>query len=94
MFKVNRYFADKVASIAFRDGNQPATIGVMAAGEYQFSTTEKETMQVISGALTVKLPGAENWQEIPAGGEFVVAAGQVFQVTVAADSAYLCLYGE
>jgi hypothetical protein len=93
MFKVNEYFDAKVASIAFQTSTLPATVGVMAPGEYEFGTNIRETMKVISGALTVKLPGQDNWQAFAAGSEFVVAANVKFQVKVAEDTAYLCTYG-
>ena len=38
MFKVNEYFDGTVKSIAFGTAEGPATIGVMAPGEYEFGT--------------------------------------------------------
>jgi purine/pyrimidine-nucleoside phosphorylase len=92
MFKVNEYFDGKVKSIAFQTKSLPATVGVMAVGEYEFGTSQKETVTVVSGALTVKLPGSEEWQEFPAGKTFVVAANEKFQLQVAEETAYLCTY--
>ena len=40
MFKLNQYFDGKVASLAFQTETLPATIGVMAAGEYQLVITD------------------------------------------------------
>ncbi len=94
MFKVNEYFDAKVASIAFQTEDKPATVGVMAPGDYEFGTSEHETMTVVSGALTVKLPGAADWQTLAAGDTFDVVADSRFQVKVEIDTAYLCLYGE
>jgi len=93
MFKVNEYFDGKVKSIAFQGEQLPATVGVMAPGEYEFGTSQREVMTVISGALTVKLPGAADWQTFRAGSHFEVAANQKFQLQVAVDTAYLCTYG-
>ena len=53
MLKINQYFDGKVASIALQTETLPATVGVMAVGEYTFGTSQFETMTVISGALTV-----------------------------------------
>ena len=94
MFTTNQYFDGKVMSIGFQTATLPATVGVMATGEYKFGTNQKETMQVISGALTVLLPGASDWQTFKAGESFVVGADQSFELTVAEETAYLCLYGE
>ena len=56
MFKVNEYFDGTVKSIAFEAPEGPATIGVMAPGEYEFGTAQREIMHVVSGALNAKLP--------------------------------------
>ncbi|HUU05945.1 MAG TPA: pyrimidine/purine nucleoside phosphorylase [Patescibacteria group bacterium] len=92
MFKVNEYFAGRVKSIAFDSPEGPATIGVMAAGEYEFGTQTLEIMQVISGRLTVKLPEKDGWETFAAGQSFSVLANQKFKIKVAEESAYLCLY--
>jgi len=42
MLTVNEYFDGKVKSIAFSTTTLPATVGVMAVGEYTFSTSQKE----------------------------------------------------
>ena len=90
---VNEYFDGKVKSISFQTATLPATVGVMAPGEYEFPTSQKETMTVVSGALTVKLPGSDDWLEFEAGSGFVVDANETFQLKVAVDTAYLCTYG-
>ena len=92
MFKVNEYFNGKVKSLAFQTADGPATIGVMAAGDYEFGTSTSEIMTVVSGTLTVKLPGSEVWKDYNVGASFTVEAGKKFQLKVAADAAYLCLY--
>lgn len=92
MFQVNEYFDGNVKSIAFQGETLPATMGVMAPGDYEFGTSQKETMTVVSGALTVKLPGADDWQTFKSGATFNVAANVKFQVKVAQDTAYLCTY--
>jgi len=93
VFKVNDYFGGKVKSIAFQTATLPATVGVMAPGEYEFGTSQKETMTVVSGALTVKLPDGGDWQTFEKGQSFVVAADRKFQLKVTVDTAYLCTYG-
>ncbi|MEU8882946.1 pyrimidine/purine nucleoside phosphorylase, partial [Streptomyces hydrogenans] len=61
MFKVNEYFDGTVKSIAFEGEEGPATVGVMAPGDYEFGTAKREVMHVVSGALTVRLPGSDDW---------------------------------
>ena len=92
MFKVNEYFDGKVKSIGFQTSTLPATVGVMAPGEYEFSTSQKETMSVVSGALTVKLPGENDWITFNQGDVFIVDANESFQLKVEVDTAYLCTY--
>jgi len=92
MFDINEYFDGKVKSLAFTAGNDKATIGVMAAGEYEFGTNTIEHMTLISGEMSVKLPDENDWRNIAINETFVVAADTSFLVKLACDSAYLCLY--
>lgn len=93
MFKSNEYFDGKVKSIAFQGENSPATIGVMAAGEYIFNTSEKEKMTVISGALSVQLKDSKDKVVYGPGDAFHIEANSSFNVVVNADTSYLCEYG-
>ncbi|MHC4553514.1 MAG: pyrimidine/purine nucleoside phosphorylase [Planctomycetota bacterium] len=92
MFKTNEYFDGKVKSIAFETAEGPATVGVMAAGEYEFGTSTVELMTVVSGKLTVKLPGSQAWVDYDVNQMFTVEADQKFQVKTDVQTAYLCLY--
>lgn len=92
MLQVNEYFDGRVKSIGFKTATLPATVGVMEPGDYEFGTSQKETMTVVSGELTVKLPGEREWRSFGAGSSFVVGAGQTFQLEVATATAYLCTY--
>ncbi len=92
MFKVNEYFDGTVKSIAFEMTEGPATIGVMAPGEYEFGTAQLEVMHVVAGSLDVKLPGAGAWETFASGSQFTVPANSKFQLKVKMDTAYLCEY--
>jgi len=92
MFKVNEYFNGNVKSLAFETEDGPATIGVMAPGNYEFGTSTIELMTVTSGTLTVRLPGSEEWRDFSAGETFRVEKDRKFQLKVAAAASYLCLY--
>ncbi len=93
MFKSNEYFDGKVKSLAFQTSDKPATIGVMAAGEYTFSTEAPETVTVISGGLIITLPGSDTAQRFAVDESFHVPGTSSFGVRVPMDSACLCLYG-
>jgi uncharacterized protein YaiE (UPF0345 family) len=93
MFDVNEYFDGKVKSIAFDTDTLPATMGVMSIGEYEFATSQFETMTVVSGAMIVQLPSSEQWQTFGPKEHFTVEADQRFKVQVKSNTAYLCTYG-
>ena len=90
MISVNEYFNGNVKSLTLEAAGNKATVGVMKAGEYEFSTGLKEIMTVVAGAMAVKLPDAMDWQNFSAGQKFEVAANSKFQLKIAADAAYLC----
>lgn len=92
MLKINEYFDGKAKSIAFQTADLPATVGVISAGDYEFGTTQKETMTVISGALSVLLPGVDEWMTFGAGEGFEVAGQSSFRARTDIDTAYLCTY--
>ena len=86
------FFKSFRKSIAFKTSTLPATVGVMEIGEYEFATTQKETMTVVSGALTVMLPGADDWKTFNQGDSFIVEANERFLLRVDVATAYLCTY--
>ena len=90
--KVNEYFGGSVKSIGFQSATLPASVGVMEVGEYTFSTSKKEVMTVVSGCLTVQLPGETEWKDYTKGDSFEVAANESFHLKVAEETAYLCTY--
>jgi uncharacterized protein YaiE (UPF0345 family) len=92
MFKINEYFDGSVASIAFQTETLPATVGVMAKGDYEFGTSQREYMTVVSGSLTAILPGETEAKTYEAGETFIVEANQRFKVSANVESAYLCRY--
>lgn len=92
MFEVNEYFDGKVKSIAFQGAQLASTVGVMAAGEYEFGTSQDEVMTVVAGTMSVQLPGEDGFTDYNTGDSFKIAANNKFQLKLAADTAYLCTY--
>lgn len=92
MFKTNDYFEGRVKSIALESAEGTATVGVMAAGEYEFGTSTIEEMTVISGKLIILLPGETEWKTYKKFETFIVEKGVKFQVKAEEDTPYLCLY--
>lgn len=89
---VNSYFDDAVKSIALENAEGTSTVGVMSIGEYEFGTSQREYMTVVSGSLTILLPGETEWKTFAKGETFIVEANQKFGVKVTEITAYLCRY--
>ena len=92
MLKVNEYFNGTVKSIALKNEEGVATIGVMEIGEYEFGTSTVENMTITSGALEVILPGETAWKTYTKGETFVVEKDKSFKVKANEQVAYYCLY--
>jgi purine/pyrimidine-nucleoside phosphorylase len=92
MIKLNEYFDGNVKSLALENTEGTSTVGVMAPGAYEFGTSTVEHMTVVSGSLTVKLPGQADWKTFKANDTFIVDKNQKFQLKVTEFSAYLCKY--
>lgn len=90
---VTLYFDGKVSSrsILLADGSKK-TLGLMFPGEYTFNTASSEVMEIMSGALTVQLPGNDDWQAIAAGQSFSIPANAAFSMRVTEISDYCCSY--
>jgi hypothetical protein len=92
MFKTNQYFDGNVMSMAFENEEGKATVGIMAAGEYEFGTSTVEIMTVISGEMTVLLPGESEWKSYSPYDTFMVGKDLKFKLKIKADCAYKCIY--
>ena len=91
--KANIYFGGQVVShtVLFADGTKK-TLGVMQAGEYEFSTAAAEIMEILSGELEWQLKGGSEWKRVVGGEAFDVPANAVFLMKVPAVTDYCCSY--
>ena len=91
--EANIYFDGKVTSrsVVFPDGSRK-TLGIMLPGDYEFSTEEKELMEILAGDMQVLLPGSETWQSISGGQSFEVPAASLFKLKIASTVDYCCSY--
>ena len=91
--KANVYFDGKVTSrtVMFPDGSKK-TLGVMLPGEYEFSTADKEVMEIQAGDLEVLLPGSAGWKTVNEGDSFDVPAQSTFRLKVKTVTDYCCSY--
>jgi uncharacterized protein YaiE (UPF0345 family) len=91
--KANVYFDGKVTSrtILFSDGSKK-TLGIMLPGEYEFSTGNRELMEILSGDLEVLLPGETTWKTIAGGESFEVAPNAKFKLKIRNLADYCCSF--
>lgn len=92
--KANVYFDGRVTSrtVLFADGTRK-TLGFVLPGSYEFSTGAQETMEMLSGEMSVLLPGAAEWHTFKAGETFVVPANSSFKLRLEGTVDYCCSYG-
>ena len=91
--KANIYFDGKVVSytVLFPDGSKK-TLGVMQAGEYEFSTGSAETMEILSGNLEWRIKGETERNRVVGGQTFSVPANSSFQMQVSMVTDYCCSF--
>jgi len=91
--KANIYFNGKVSSrsVLFSDGSRK-TLGIMLPGDYEFSTADKEIMEILAGELEVLLPESSTWKTIKEGELFEVQAQSKFSLRVKSVTDYCCSY--
>ena len=91
--EANIYFDGQVTSrtVLFGDGSRK-TLGILLPGEYEFSTDEKEIVEILSGALDYSLSAEEGWNSVKTGETFDVPAQSKFQVKVIELTDYVCSY--
>lgn len=91
--KANVYFDGKVTSrtVLFPDDSKK-TLGVMLPGEYEFSTANKEVMEILAGDLEVLLPGSDDWKTVKEGDSFEVPGQSKFSLKVKSVTDYCCSY--
>ncbi|MEI7751118.1 MAG: pyrimidine/purine nucleoside phosphorylase [Candidatus Omnitrophota bacterium] len=91
--KANVYFDGKVSSrtVLFSDGTKK-TLGVMAPGDYEFGTAEKEIMEILAGKMEVQLPGDTRWRKVQGGESFEVPAQSKFKLKVSELTDYCCSF--
>jgi uncharacterized protein YaiE (UPF0345 family) len=89
----NIYFDGKVTSrtVLFADGEKK-TLGIMLPGNYEFSTAEREIMEILAGSLRVLLPGSAEWRTCVAGETFEVPVCSRFKLEVTEVTDYCCSY--
>ncbi|ANF96049.1 pyrimidine/purine nucleoside phosphorylase [Paenibacillus bovis] len=91
--EANIYYEGKVTSrtVLLPDGSK-VTLGIMMPGSYEFGTDQHETMEILSGQLSVQLPGTEEWLHIDGQSAFEVPANTRFKLEIKTVTDYCCSY--
>ncbi|MGW8158312.1 MAG: pyrimidine/purine nucleoside phosphorylase [Desulfoprunum sp.] len=91
--EANIYFDGKVTSrtITFADGTTK-TLGIIQPGEYTFTTAAAELMEIISGALEMRIGDDGDWRAVQGGEAFEVPAGTSFTMKAATLADYCCSF--
>ena len=91
--EANIYFDGKVTSrtLVFADGSKK-TLGIMFPGKYEFSTADKEIMEILSGELDVLIAENEGWKAIKGGEQFEIPSETKFNLNVKSLTDYCCSY--
>lgn len=91
--KANVYFDGKVTSrtVIFEDGERK-TLGIMLPGDYEFSTGDKEIMEILAGSMDVKLQEEDDFVTYGEGKTFSVPANSKFSLVVKEVADYCCSY--
>ncbi|HNY16806.1 MAG TPA: pyrimidine/purine nucleoside phosphorylase [Treponemataceae bacterium] len=91
--KANVYFDGKVTSrtVIFPNGERK-TLGIMLPGEYEFSTGDKEIMEILGGSMDVKLPGEAAFKLYREGDSFEVPAKSSYKLVIREVADYCCSY--
>lgn len=89
----NIYFDGRVSSrrLEFADGNVK-TLGIMAIGEYEFATVDKEIMELVAGEAEVLLPNKTLWETVGVGQCFEICANASFKIRAKTIVDYCCSY--
>ena len=89
----NVFYEGKVTSrnITFPDGSVK-TLGVMLQGEYEFNTSKKEIMEIISGEMYVLIPNTTDWQTFNDNSSFEISSNSSFKIIVKKITNYCCSY--
>ena len=91
--KANVYFGGKVTSrtVVFESGEKK-TLGIMLPGEYEFSTADKEIMEILGGSMDVMLDGESEYKTYSEGMSFEVPANASFKLMLDGICDYCCSY--
>lgn len=91
--KANIFFDGRVTSrtLLFPNGERK-TLGIMLPGEYEFSTGDKEVMEMLGGSVDVLLPGCSEYCTFSEGESFEISAKSTFKLIVKAPADYCCSY--
>ena len=88
----NTYFGGSVQSLRFPSECGEKSVGVMAPGEYSFTTSSAEHVEILTGALEFRMNGVQ--RVVAAGASYDVPPQSTFTVVCSLPVSYLCHFRE
>jgi hypothetical protein len=89
----NVYEGGKVTSRSFwTPEGERKTVGIMLPGNYSFSTSTQEKMEITNGVVEYRLDPKDVWTKCPKGEHFMVPSNHTFEIRCTEISEYVCSY--
>ena len=88
----NIYFGGACTSRTFYDNGEKKTLGFICRGEYLFSSSYQEIVEIISGKYEIKLPGETDYKAYGPGEAVTIPKGIEFHVRTDTYVDYVCTY--
>ena len=84
--KHNIYADGNFQNIEFTDSDSDKSVGVVEPGTYNFTTEREETVQCLTGLLTI------NGTKCSPGQKVITGKNEQFTISAEETSSYLCSY--
>lgn len=91
--KANIYLEGKVTSRTFfTPAGDRKTAGIFLPGEYEFSTSDAEIMDVVQGNPEIMIAGETKWKKYGPGESFNIPGNSSFKLKIGDIFDYICSY--
>ncbi len=92
MYKVRKYYKDRVMSLTHDDGKQAFSVGIIAPGTYEFGAISDERYRVTSGEIYCWEEDSDEWKKYSTDQVFTVQSHKNFIIKTKEVSSYICFY--
>lgn len=89
----NVYMDGKVTSrTILLDSGEKKSLGIILPGEYEFSSGDKEIMELLSGSMKILLPTETEWKIFRKGDTFEIPANIIYKLEIGEVTDYCCSF--